>query len=60
MSKERDIVLLQIGFGIMIYALVYNLVNDAADLLPECREYHEINGKCGEWEKVPGRSVIQD
>jgi len=58
MSKERDIVLLQLGFGILLYVLAYNLVNDASDSFPKCKIYHESQGVCEEW-KTPGRSVIQ-
>ena len=60
MSKARDTVLIQLGFMLIIYALAYNLVEDASDTLPKCRVYHEWKGVCTEWEKTPGRSVIQD
>ena len=49
MSRDRDEVLLQLGFGILLYVLAYNLVVDASALLPECREYHEMNTTCVEW-----------
>jgi hypothetical protein len=59
MSRDRDEVLLQLGYGILVYVLMYNLVMGASALLPKCREFHTINGKCVEWEKTPGQSVIQ-
>lgn len=59
MSKERDIVLLQLGYGILVYAFIVGLFIEAERHLPECREYHHINNTCVEWEKTPGVSVIQ-
>lgn len=61
MSKEHMTDLLTLGYGIVVYALLYSMVFDASDLLPECRIYHESQGVCEEWvEKEPGRSVIQE
>ena len=60
MSIERDTVLVQLGIMIIVYALAYNLVEDSTELLPKCKVYHEWKGVCEEWEKTPGKSVIQD
>ena len=51
MSRGRDEVLLQLGFGILLYVLAYNLVVDASALLPKCREFHYMTGTCVEWEQ---------
>ena len=59
MTKEHMKDLLVIGYGIVLYVMMYSLVYDASDLLPECKIYHESQGVCEQWEKTPGQSVIQ-
>lgn len=60
MSKQRDEVLLTLGYGIVIYAMIIGLFVQGSDLLPECKIYHETQGKCEVWvEKTPGKSIIQ-
>ena len=60
--NEKEIAkdLLIIGFGLILYGMFIAMVQEASDILPECKIYHESHGICEEWvEKEPGKSVIQ-
>ena len=46
MSKESMKDLLTLGFGIILYAMFYTMVEDSKELLPECKIYHESYGVC--------------
>ena len=60
--NEKEIAkdLLIIGFGLILYGMFIAMVQEASDILPKCKIYHESHGICEEWiEKEPGKSVIQ-